>query len=63
MTVRFHLDGQEFTALNGGSVFSFNEAVSFVVHCESQREVDYYWENLLARRRDSIRPPAGERAR
>jgi predicted 3-demethylubiquinone-9 3-methyltransferase (glyoxalase superfamily) len=48
LTVEFSLDGQEFTALNGGPVFSFSEAVSFVVHCETQKEVDYYWEKLLA---------------
>ncbi len=48
LTVEFSLDGQEFTALNGGPDFSFSEAVSFVVHCETQKEVDYYWEKLLA---------------
>jgi predicted 3-demethylubiquinone-9 3-methyltransferase (glyoxalase superfamily) len=47
-TVQFWLDGLEFTALNGGPHFTFNEAVSFVVHCETQREVDYYWDALLA---------------
>jgi len=47
-TVQFWLDGQEFTALNGGPHFSFNEAVSFVVNCATQNEVDYYWEKLLA---------------
>jgi predicted 3-demethylubiquinone-9 3-methyltransferase (glyoxalase superfamily) len=46
MTVAFQLDGQEFVALNGGPPFKFNEAVSFVVDCDSQDEVDYYWENL-----------------
>jgi predicted 3-demethylubiquinone-9 3-methyltransferase (glyoxalase superfamily) len=46
MTVEFELDGQIFTALNGGPVFEFNEAVSFQVSCESQEEVDYYWEKL-----------------
>ena len=48
MTVEFELDGQEFTALNGGPVFKFNEAISFQVHCETQEEVDYYWEKLSA---------------
>lgn len=48
MTVSFKLDGQEFTALNGGPVFQFNEAVSLVINCGSQREVDYYWEKLTA---------------
>ena len=48
LTVEFWLDGQEFTALNGGPHFTFNEAVSFVVHCETQKEVDYYWDALLA---------------
>ena len=48
MTVQFELDGQEFIALNGGPHFTFTEAVSFVVHCETQEEVDYYWEKLSA---------------
>ena len=48
MTVIFELDGQPFTALNGGPVFTFNEAISFQVHCETQEEVDYYWEKLSA---------------
>ena len=46
MTVEFELDGQPFTALNGGPVFKFNEAVSFQVDCETQEEVDYYWVKL-----------------
>ena len=46
MTVAFELDGQTFTALNGGPVFTFNEAISFVVDCEDQEEVDYYWNKL-----------------
>jgi predicted 3-demethylubiquinone-9 3-methyltransferase (glyoxalase superfamily) len=46
MVVNFELDGQEFTALNGGPVFKFNEAVSFVVNCETQEEVDDLWEKL-----------------
>lgn len=48
MTASFQLDGQEFTALNGGPYFKFNEAVSFVVDCETQEEVDYFWNNLSA---------------
>lgn len=48
MTVAFELDGQSFTALNGGPVFKFNEAVSFQVNCDTQDEVDYYWEKLSA---------------
>jgi len=48
MTVAFQLDGQEFVALNGGPIFKFTEAVSFVVNCESQDEVDHYWEKLSA---------------
>ena len=48
MTVQFELDGQEFIALNGGPHFTFTEAISFVVHCETQEEVDYYWEKLSA---------------
>jgi len=46
MTVEFELDGQAFTALNGGPVFKFNEAVSFQVQCETQEEVDFYWDKL-----------------
>ncbi len=46
MTVNFVLDGQEFTALNGGPVFKFTEAISFTVDCETQEEVDYYWQRL-----------------
>jgi predicted 3-demethylubiquinone-9 3-methyltransferase (glyoxalase superfamily) len=46
MTVTFRLQGQEFTAINGGPEFKFNEAVSFLVNCESQEEVDEYWEKL-----------------
>jgi len=46
MTVAFELDGQAFTALNGGPVFKFNEAISFQVSCQDQQEVDYYWEKL-----------------
>jgi len=48
MTASFQLDGQAFTALNGGPEFGFTEAVSFVVHCENQAEVDYYWDKLTA---------------
>lgn len=46
MTVAFQLDGQEFVALNGGPHFKFTEAISFVVNCERQEEVDYYWGKL-----------------
>ena len=48
MTANFLLDGQEFTGLNGGPVFKFSPAISFVVHCETQAEVDEYWEKLSA---------------
>ena len=48
MTVDFELDGQNITALNGGPVFRFTEAVSLVVHCRSQEEIDQYWDGLLA---------------
>jgi predicted 3-demethylubiquinone-9 3-methyltransferase (glyoxalase superfamily) len=47
MTVEFELDGQKFVALNGGPAFKFTEAVSFVVNCENQQEVDEMWEKLL----------------
>ena len=46
MTVAFELDGQAFTALNGGPVFQFNEAISLQVNCATQEEVDHYWEKL-----------------
>jgi predicted 3-demethylubiquinone-9 3-methyltransferase (glyoxalase superfamily) len=46
MTVAFQLDGQEFVALNGGPQFKFTEAVSFVVNCQTQEEVDEYWKKL-----------------
>lgn len=46
MVVPFHLDGQEFMALNGGPTFRFTEAISFVVNCETQVEVDAFWEKL-----------------
>ena len=46
MTVEFELDGQTFVALNGGPVFKFNEAVSFIINCNNQSEIDYYWEKL-----------------
>jgi predicted 3-demethylubiquinone-9 3-methyltransferase (glyoxalase superfamily) len=46
MTVDFQLGGQEFVALNGGPMFKFTEAISFVVNCENQEEVDYFWSTL-----------------
>ncbi len=46
MTVAFELDGKPFTALNGGSMFKFTEAVSFVIHCKDQAEIDRYWDAL-----------------
>lgn len=46
MTVSFQIDGQVFTAINGGPVFKFTEAISFVINCANQEEIDYYWEKL-----------------
>jgi predicted 3-demethylubiquinone-9 3-methyltransferase (glyoxalase superfamily) len=46
LTAEFSIDGQDFVALNGGPVFKFNEAISFQIICETQEEVDYYWERL-----------------
>ena len=46
MVVEFEIDGHKFTALNGGPEFKFNEAVSFQVLCDSQQEIDYYWDKL-----------------
>ena len=48
MTVEFQLEGEDFVALNGGPMFKFTEAISFVVNCETQEEVDYYWKKLSA---------------
>jgi predicted 3-demethylubiquinone-9 3-methyltransferase (glyoxalase superfamily) len=46
MTIEFELDGEQFTALNGGPEFKFNESISLLVHCKTQQEVDYFWEKL-----------------
>jgi predicted 3-demethylubiquinone-9 3-methyltransferase (glyoxalase superfamily) len=48
LTIAFELDGQKFTAINGGPLFKFTEAVSFVVRCDSQQEIDHYWSKLSA---------------
>lgn len=48
LTIAFELDGQRFTALNGGPIYKFTEAISFVVRCDSQQEVDEYWSKLTA---------------
>jgi len=48
LTVEFEIEGQKFTALNGGPQFKFNESVSFVVNCKTQEEVDYFWEKLTS---------------
>jgi len=48
MTVTFMLDGEEFVALNGGPQFKLTEAISFVIDCDTQEEIDYYWEKLTA---------------
>ena len=53
MTANFQLEGLDFTALNGGPQFPFTEAVSFVVHCETQQEIDYYWDKLTTGGRPS----------
>ena len=46
MTVAFQIEGQNYTAINGGPIFKFTEAVSFVINCETQKEIDFYWEKL-----------------
>lgn len=46
MVVAFELDGRPFTGLNGGPMFQFTEAISFAIHCDTQEEVDHFWENL-----------------
>ena len=48
LTIEFEIGGQKFVALNGGPLFKFNESVSFVINCETQEEVDYFWEKLTA---------------
>lgn len=48
MTVEFYLDGQQFIALNGGPIFKFNEAISLVIGCDTQAEIDYFWDKLSA---------------
>ena len=48
LTIEFELQGQKFVALNGGPLFKFNESISFVVNCETQDEVDYFWEKLTS---------------
>ncbi|HVT37059.1 MAG TPA: VOC family protein [Nevskiaceae bacterium] len=48
LTVGFTLNGLEYTAMNGGPMVSFNESVSFVVHCKTQEEIDHYWDRLTA---------------
>ena len=48
LTIEFEIEGQKFVALNGGPEFKFNESISFVVNCETQEEVDYYWNKLTA---------------
>ena len=54
LTVQFELDGQPFTALNGGPIFKFNEAVSLQIYVEDQKELDYYWDKLTRRRRSQV---------
>jgi len=46
MTVEFELEGQKFVGLNGGPKYKFTEAISFIIHCETQEELDYYWDKL-----------------
>jgi predicted 3-demethylubiquinone-9 3-methyltransferase (glyoxalase superfamily) len=48
LTIEFEIEGQKFVALNGRSIFKFNESISFVINCETQEEVDYFWEKLIA---------------
>ena len=48
LTIEFEIDGQKFVALNGGPLFKFNESVSFVINCQTQEEVDYFWGKLIA---------------
>ena len=71
LTISFELDGQTFTALNGGPLFQFNESVSFLVRCDTQQEVDDYWKKLTAGGTESpmrlaegqVRPLVADRSR
>jgi predicted 3-demethylubiquinone-9 3-methyltransferase (glyoxalase superfamily) len=54
MIVEFELDGLTFVALNGGPQFTFNESVSFLVHCETQEEVDHFWDAFTAEGEESM---------
>jgi predicted 3-demethylubiquinone-9 3-methyltransferase (glyoxalase superfamily) len=54
MVVNFELNGQKFMGLNGGPHFKFNEAVSFVINCENQEEIDYYWNKLTEGGKESM---------
>jgi predicted 3-demethylubiquinone-9 3-methyltransferase (glyoxalase superfamily) len=59
MTIEFELDGQKFVAINGGPHFKFTEAVSFVIDCENQEKIDYYWEKLSTGAADRNRNAVG----
>jgi predicted 3-demethylubiquinone-9 3-methyltransferase (glyoxalase superfamily) len=54
MTVEFRINGQRFTALNGGPEFKFNESISFQVFCKTQEEIDYYWDKLTEGGQESM---------
>jgi predicted 3-demethylubiquinone-9 3-methyltransferase (glyoxalase superfamily) len=54
MTVDFELDGQRFTAINGGPEFRFDEAVSFLINCADQKEIDYFWDKLTEGGEESV---------
>lgn len=54
MTISFKINGQDFMALNGGPIFKFTEAVSFIVNCETQEEIDKYWEKLSEGGEESV---------
>ena len=62
MTVDFVLDGQEYTAINGGPQFTFDEAISFLINCADQDEIDYYWDEAHRRRwrREPVRLAEGQ---
>jgi predicted 3-demethylubiquinone-9 3-methyltransferase (glyoxalase superfamily) len=46
LTIEFEIEGQQFIGLNGGPIFKFSEAISFIINCDTQDEIDYYWYNL-----------------
>src|SRR5881396_2142794 len=60
LTVEFEMEGQKFVALNGGPMFKFNESISFVINCETQEEVDYFWQKLTGMAERKVAAPGSK---